>query len=368
MGGPFRTRSSTQGSTRKDSACSDIDVYRAAQREATESIVHKIIQPLEAAGATVDVLFTLPESCSMHERVSALLHSWLQGYVVAERTVNTIAVGHALQLAYRLLHSHMLKHKVRYDYVFHTRHDIFIERNITSWPGADFEYILFQPRCVECNDHQLCAHDVAQIGVIEAKLRDPRCSIFTDDKILWTPRRYLPALMRKLEGDASNDTRARCSQQSDYTHTLARGCLPAASPAPKTPPPAPFDWSWPPPSPPPIPTPAPAPALPDLIVDTPCTLNLPASPPSPPPPSPMTREEMCGRWREEEAATFPPGACAFLADPWVWHMIDQRCNGMPSLRDGTCHPNDGGGSQGVAQRWRLFSYRPSRGEPMVTAG
>ena len=114
-----------------------------------------------------DVLFTLPTACATTAAspLIAQLRSWLAPYVVAERVVKSRGIGQSWQRAYSLLHDHMRAHGRMYDFVFHVRHDLFIERNITTWPGADFTRIVFQPRCVICGEDdatQRCAHNARQ--------------------------------------------------------------------------------------------------------------------------------------------------------------------------------------------------------------
>ena len=194
-----------------------------------------------------------------------------------------------------MLEEHMNTTGTSYDYVFRTRHDMHMERNLLTWPGADFGKILFQPKCVICNGFdstQKCADDLKDRGVVEETLRKPGCKVFTDDKILWTPKRYLRVLLRKLRHDAENDDDGGCTRLSDYTHSLAEFCFPADAGA------------------------------------SAATIEL------------HGHYKKCQPWREEKASRFPPGSCAFLADPYMWFA--------------------GGGKL-------LFSYRPRRGSSAQVA-
>ena len=172
LGAPFRSGGSlhggelSEGQSMAKVACNLASKH--AQKEASLALVQQVIVPLEECGAKVEVLYTLPRTCPPRGEVSALLHEWLGSQrIVAERSVSPAAVGEAVRMAYVMLEEHMNTTGTSYDYVFRTRHDMHMERNLLTWPGADFGKILFQPKCVICNGFdstQKCADDLKEGG------------------------------------------------------------------------------------------------------------------------------------------------------------------------------------------------------------
>jgi hypothetical protein len=201
LGGAFRSgNKSAHGGASDDGACDPSPYSVAAQREASLSVVERVIKPLEAALAHVDVLLSLPHACVMAAEaipLVPLLRSWYAPHVVAERAVASLGIGYAWQQAYRLLEHHAHATNVTYDYVLHSRHDLYIERSILTWPVANFDRILFLPSCIICDEDdstQRCvmvpeAEAAQERAALDAALASrPECNNDTAQTVHAPPR------------------------------------------------------------------------------------------------------------------------------------------------------------------------------------
>ena len=197
-GEAFRTQK--RQSTDQSKSCAN-ESYEA-QRSASNAVLTQAILPLESHGARVDVLFTFPP-CGTTASGGVLLRK-LQGWygerVVAHRVIShSRNVGHSWQLAFMLLRDHMrakqpaddsvssTRAALRYDFVLSIRHDMMLLRPLLGWP-ADLSHLLFTglrgTLKVDCDFGDRSS-----------------CSVKGNDKLLWTPRRWLPRVLRLLAHD-----------------------------------------------------------------------------------------------------------------------------------------------------------------------
>ena len=165
----------------------------------------RLIEPLEARGAVVDVIFTVPacaQGAPFGELLRALLAEYLQPWHVVRSASVPVArdVAEAWRRGYSLLLTHMRATGVMYDYVLSTRHDLEFMRNVTTWP-ANLSKLAF---------HGEVRLDCAESGVggtwQAAEIVDPSaCRLKTNDKVLWVPGAHLGAVVRALGAVAGGE-------------------------------------------------------------------------------------------------------------------------------------------------------------------
>ena len=139
-------RSGVGGPT--DNPCNTSQASVAGQQEASLSICSHLVAALESSGASVDVLFTFPDSCPATQLRT--LASWLGPNVVAHRLVNATRDGRGNACAgwafgYNLLRQYGEWSGVRHDFVLQARHDIYIDAPLSTWPLAGFSFPQEQP-------------------------------------------------------------------------------------------------------------------------------------------------------------------------------------------------------------------------------
>lgn len=217
------------------------------QREATASLLARIIYPLESIGCRVEVLATLPACSTMNVtsgyRRQELLDEWLSAAVVgnADRRRRVIfqpvlnyGVGHSWMNGYKMFSERGMLHA--YDFVFTTRHDLIwkaSEPTITEFPFVDLMKLTFPALGVRCNDDDDqrfsgLSTDALNRGkgqLILKMLEFPECAAETDDKYHWVPKNVLPHLARLLVHNYEHDE-YHCMTQSPYTHNFAKSCFP----------------------------------------------------------------------------------------------------------------------------------------------
>lgn len=164
-----------------------------AQHVASRSLLSNVIEPLEAHGATVEVLLTFVscKNSELNHFFLPTLKAWFEGRVVAHRLVHGIRdVGHSWQVAYVLLKAHLGKQVGSFDFVFSVRHDMELLHNILHFP-ANFSKLLFLS--------ERGSHEGVRVHC------DPwraACQPKVDDKLLWVPHALLPAVLDVLEHEA----------------------------------------------------------------------------------------------------------------------------------------------------------------------
>lgn len=231
------------GTLRTQVPCNAVEPH-GEQRLATQSLANLAIAPLEAAGAQVSVLMTIPwcrvaadapvaADVAVERQVRAI-RRWLTpesngstpSRLVDHRVVNSTSVSHSWYLGYTFLEEYILTRGTAFDYVLRARHDIRLVKEITAWP-ADFSKAVFQMRCLECppDDRSVCRNHSA---VDTALQLEPGCRVVTDDHLLWTPRASLAALLVRLHWewdgvDRHGKTRQaeKAGRGSGYTHFFA---------------------------------------------------------------------------------------------------------------------------------------------------
>ena len=224
------------------------------QRDASASIVQNLIKPLEAAGANVSLLFTVPQVCS-DTQVRTLVQ-WLGvcGNRVVHHRVSSLDGCEGWTHGYRLLQKHRQHAPV--DFVMQTRHDIHIDTAWSDWPLSGFSYpqeqpwgqgrwkneshpprvswesVLFEQECRSCNnkanDGNSCGcsllpmWDYARWGArgaaAERWRRDHgpggkffiewlgwplQCSICHRDHLLWVPHHWLDTVISAVVDDGA---------------------------------------------------------------------------------------------------------------------------------------------------------------------
>ena len=140
-----------------------------AQREASVSYVDRVAHPLEALGATVDVIMTFPmcatrnESGPRHDQaaggiceggavckeLSRRMRDWFSPRRVVSHAIRSKTLADGWLQAHRFLKRHMSASNVTYDYVLQSRHDLRINRDITGW-RANLSKLVFEESCVDC--------------------------------------------------------------------------------------------------------------------------------------------------------------------------------------------------------------------------
>ena len=252
LGDPFRAGTGGAG----DRPCNTSRYSAAGQQEASASVQRQMISPLESAGATVETLFTLPQACTQEQQ--SAITSWLGPSVVAHRRGVSEDICDGWKHAYRLLARHEQAVNRSYDYVFHTRHDLFLDSSWADWPLAGFAYPQEQPwgqgrwadeheppvvswnsflferemrmcqtkfmgregtSCMDGMVHSWPMWDYAASGPRAAENAEwlrlhapgapeqidyvhpwpPKCDVCARDHIMWIPRRFLSAVIEQVE-------------------------------------------------------------------------------------------------------------------------------------------------------------------------
>ena len=179
-------------------ACHDHNSSLELQRRITAALITHVIEPFEESGALTSVLLTFP-SCGETSVGRALLRELVRlfdGRVVASRIVQSTCTTDSLYLAFGLLWDHMGRMlAAAYDYVLSVRHDLEILTPVTEW-AVDWARLLFHASPVSVTSQ--CLGCVPERGDFEA---DPcGCRPSTDDKIMWVPRKHLPAVLAAVCG------------------------------------------------------------------------------------------------------------------------------------------------------------------------
>ena len=238
-GGAFRAVGGNNGQQGAQTTCS---VHSSArmQRQASTSYLERFVRPLEGLGAQVDVLVALT-NCYHEggdgERALALLREWFSPRVRGATLFNSTGIGMSWLLAYKMLNeAQHAEPSGPYDYVFRSRPDLYLRTDVTQWRG-DFRRLLFQQKCVMCDEldsTQRCMGTIWSIKdeeqIDRALATAPECQLFVDDKMLWSPQRWVPTILKRLRLDLL-ESRAmapdeHCTEMSPYTHHWARACLP----------------------------------------------------------------------------------------------------------------------------------------------
>ena len=236
-GGAFRAVGSNRGQAGVQTACS-VKSSMHEQRQASMSYKDRFMRPLEGLGAEVDVIIALTNCYHREgdgEHALALLRAWFSPHVCGAALWNSTGVGISWLQAYKMLDKVQRAVPSRkYDYVFRSRPDLYLIHDVTRWRG-DFHRLLFQRKCVMCDEldsTQRCTGHSPErdVEVNRMLATAPECQVFVDDKMLWSPQRWVPTILQRLRLDLLesriNDLGAHgCIDTSQYTHNWARSCL-----------------------------------------------------------------------------------------------------------------------------------------------
>jgi len=132
------------------------------QENATKSLVENVIEPLEQAGNTVDVILTDHE-CVWTNTVAVWIGDSTEHPRVKQITTQSMKEGQGDQRDNLLFALDALanytggKRKValEYAYVFIVRHDTAWTKPMSEWPDADFTKVLFPYHCPYKGSHDL---------------------------------------------------------------------------------------------------------------------------------------------------------------------------------------------------------------------
>lgn len=160
-----------------------------SQREASMSYMTNVVRPLLALGATVEVVYTFPK-CTLFSDTRVLrsaMREWFSPYVTRSWTTRSDDMDDGWRKGHRVLLSRMEARNASFDYVLQSRHDLFIERPITTWP-ADFTKVLFEMECRKtCGGSCRC-------GTLQKRFLECDDALCTKDHMMWTPRRHYGAI------------------------------------------------------------------------------------------------------------------------------------------------------------------------------
>ena len=182
---------------RNDTSCTETSIN--AQKEASISYVDNVLKPLEALGALVEVVLTF-SACNTSERtrrLRSILVGWMRPYVKRAWTVRSWSMDDGWRKAYRMLSARVRQRGVEFDYILHGRHDIYIERPITTWP-SNFSQMLFEQECrLGCGGGCKC-------GTIQRKFLECENGVCVKDHLMWTPRKHYALLNELMQLSFSN--------------------------------------------------------------------------------------------------------------------------------------------------------------------
>ena len=267
VGGAFRSKE-VNGNEGRDHLCNASSL--SAQREATMSYVERVVVPLEEMGAAVDVVMTFPKcatadsahpnspnypvldtdrnlvvintfsdpkqtqqqiatarSCPERQICSLLskkLSKWFWPRSVVIQPTRSVALHDGWLQAHQLLKRRMAVTGVSYDFVLQSRHDLRINRNITTW-GANMTKLLFEQSCYDCTHTSgakggncICE---STYGVAEEIVRTRKgCMRCAADSMLWIPKRFIPTVTGQLEHDAPTDFAKMGSYGHNFINAL----------------------------------------------------------------------------------------------------------------------------------------------------
>ena len=189
VGEPFRSLRSGKGAPRQPCHEESAD----EQEEASLSYVQKVITPLERRGATVEVLYTFPTCVGRQYQMNQLylrMRGWFGPRVVAVANVSSRSMDEGWQLGHALLASHMKEQRVTYDYVLHSRHDLYLEVDMFLWP-ADWTKLLFEMECVLTSAYSCTC---GWLGTYASKSLG-RCHA---NHLMWIPQKHLKMVQNAI--------------------------------------------------------------------------------------------------------------------------------------------------------------------------
>ena len=218
------------------SACDGSAPSIHEQREIATLYVKHVCEPLEALGATVEVLFTFP-TCKARElrhNLSKSLKSVYGHRVVATRFVDSHGHGDGLAHAHHMLSHHVAglaaAHRAarqtnakakaaqggggwHYDFVLSSRHDLAVTKPLTLWP-ANFSRLNFEQQCWICcagsfcqggcacgRDHRYLVEHVRPSADGKSSCIPASCAakMCVADKMVWMPWRYFALVTQTIE-------------------------------------------------------------------------------------------------------------------------------------------------------------------------
>jgi hypothetical protein len=201
------------GGGKNDTPC-HVRSYES-QREASLSYVTNVIRPLVALGATVEVVYTFPrcDSFSDTRTMRSAMHDWFAPYVTRSWTTRTDDMDDGWRKGYRVLRSRVEVRNESFDYVLQGRHDVLVERPITTWP-ADFSKVLFEMECRKtCGGGCHC-------GTLQKRFLECDSGLCTKDHLMWTPRKHHAAVDELMQ--RSFGTRAYAHHFVQFLLTAGR--------------------------------------------------------------------------------------------------------------------------------------------------
>ena len=126
---------------------------------------------------------------------------------MTKATIRARLIAHGWVLGYRLLRRSMRASNTSYDYVFQTRHDLYMETPITEWPGfrhKQLDRILLELEgrsctwsCIDdCPRHPM---RICSVGKMPLVRNDAHCRTpCTADHMMWIPGRFLNAVIETV--------------------------------------------------------------------------------------------------------------------------------------------------------------------------
>lgn len=152
------------------------------QMNKCDSYVRNVINPLETAGSTVDVVLSMSDC---NPAMNNMLRSCYGDNLIASKTIHSQSISDGWTKAWKLYES---THKY-HDFVLQMRNDIEIMRPITVW-NLNFSRILYEQQCVGYLSGCECPiHHFEKVVDIHENPTDPH--ICVRDKLLGVPKTYL---------------------------------------------------------------------------------------------------------------------------------------------------------------------------------
>ena len=122
--------------------CDDSSASLLGQADAVAGFRSQVIEPLLAAGAEVEVLFTFPRCGSEKPALLGNFSQWLAPHAVAHKVVDSQDLTHGWRLGHLLLTERLRWRKSArlrpYDYVLQARSDLKLDASILTWPRRGF--------------------------------------------------------------------------------------------------------------------------------------------------------------------------------------------------------------------------------------
>ncbi len=258
--------------------CDGSTVSVAGQKEACSAYKKQVLEPLKAAGAEIEVLFTFPHCGSLHTELIRLFSKWLSPHVAAHKVADSRHMRHGWMIGYSLLGERMRARAVArlrpFDYILQARSDVMLDASILTWPRrgfvvppslvdrsirnfdthnwqrpphvappnataegyaeepaslpavVSFDHVLFEQEGLECDGDNGCNYAgllSARVATLSRWLDRPikeSCNHCVRDHLIWIPARHFPAINYTI-------FEARLWGHNIISYLLHSGLLPA---------------------------------------------------------------------------------------------------------------------------------------------